>query len=111
MAPRVACDSWFARSAGVGSQSVEFGATTHAELALASHIRAACAVVVFAVMLCDTHVAMCMGPPVAPRAGVRDSSSMEIDSPDALQALEVRGRRAGVQMLVNVGREARRTVD
>lgn len=100
MAPRVACDSWFARSAGVGRRSVEFGARAHAglavgsrnRLAMGSRIHAVCASLTVGVMLCDVHVVMGIGPPVAARAGASDSSSMEIDSPDALQALEVRIR-------------------
>ena len=85
MTPRVACDSWFARSAGRCIDSIP-------RCGVGVCASARCVVLATGLLCFDASAVLVIDPPVVARTVVGDSSHTEIDSPDALQALEVRIR-------------------
>ena len=82
MTPRVACDSWF-------RQSVWMGGRTRCMMLSA---------LLAGAMQCYASGVAGVDPPPAARASTDDSLSMNIDSPDALRALEVRLRALAVKV-------------
>ena len=82
MTPRVACDSWFRQSVWMGG---------HTRCMMLS-------VLLAGAVQCHASGVAGMDPPPAARASTDDSPSMEIDSPDALRALEVRLRALAVKV-------------
>ena len=82
MTPRVACDSWFRQSVCMGG---------HTRCMMLS-------VLLAGAVQCHAHGVARIDPPPSAQATTKDSPSMEIDSPDALRALEARVRALAVKV-------------
>ena len=82
MKPRVACDSWFGQSMWMGGHTRGMVLTALVAGAAQCYARGVAGI----------------DPPAAARATANDSRSMDIDSPDALRALEVRVRALAVKV-------------
>ena len=82
MTPRVACDSWFRQSVWMGG---------HTRYMMLSALLAGA-------VQCHAHGVAGIDPPPSARTTTQDSPSMEIDSPDALRALEARVRALAVKV-------------